>query len=112
MKKGMTGRLKLDKMSKGETDQLAAQLAPLEEQDKLAADQQSLRHPIATTEGASHEVGAIVVDNTRAALSPDITDVRRGKTYAGMEPVTLVILLGMLAFIIFIAWQISLMPVE
>ncbi len=112
MTNGMTGRLKLDKMSKGETDELAAQLAPLEEQNKYAADQQSLQHPVITTEGANQEVGAIVVDNTPAVLSADITDARRGKTYAGMEPVTLVILLGMLVFIVFIAWQISLMPIE
>ena len=34
------------------------------------------------------------------------------KTYLGMEPVVLVILGIMLVFIAFIAWQISLMPVE
>ena len=34
------------------------------------------------------------------------------KTFLGMEPVVLVILGVMLAFIAFIAWQISLMPAE
>jgi len=106
MTKRMTGRLKLDKMSKGETDQMADQLAPLEEQNKRAADQQSLLRQPSINQGANQEVGAIVIDNTPASLSADITDVRRGKTYMGMEPVTLVILVGMLCFIVFITWPV------
>jgi hypothetical protein len=96
---------------KGDTAQLAAQLAPLEEQNKPAADRQA-RHVLGPDGGASQEVGAIVIDNKPAALSADITEGRYGKTFMGMEPVVLVILVGMLTFIAFVAWQISLLPVE
>ncbi|HKO99525.1 MAG TPA: hypothetical protein VJU86_21165 [Pyrinomonadaceae bacterium] len=96
----------------GKTARLAAQLAPLEELNKSAADRQAKEHPKSRNGGASQEVGAIVVDNTAATLSADITDVRGGTTIMGLEPVAVVILVGMLIFIAFIAWQISLMPVE
>lgn len=111
MKQSLSHRLHLDRRKKGDTAQLAAQLAPLEEQNKQAAAQQTDK-PALITGGASQEIGAIVIDNTPASLSADITEGRSGKTFLGMEPVVLVILGGMLAFIVFIAWQISLMPVE
>ena len=112
MKDSLSHRLHLDRRKKGETAQLAAQLAPLEELNKPAADQQARDLPVAISGGGNQEVGAIVIDNTPANLSPDITEARTGKTFMGMEPVVLVILCGMLAFIVFIAWQISLMPAE
>jgi hypothetical protein len=104
-------RFHLGRRKKGDTAQLAAQLAPLEEQNKGAADRQA-RHALGSNGGASQEIGAIVIDNSPASLSADITDVRRGNTFMGMEPVALVILVVMLAFIAFVAWQISLLPVE
>lgn len=110
MKQSLSDRLHLHKRTKGETAQLAANLAPLEEQNQPAAAQQA-RHARVNA-GASQEIGAIVIDNSPAALSTDITDVRKGQTFMGMEPVVVVILLGMILFIIFIAWQISLLPVE
>lgn len=110
MKKSLSDKLHLHKRTKGETAQLAAQLAPLEEQNKPAADQQA-RHAIIHA-GANHEIGAIVINNSHANLSADIIDVRKGQTIMGMEPVVLVILGGMILFIIFIAWQVSLLPVE
>ena len=100
----------LNKKGKGETQRLAAQLAPLEDQNQVAADAQS--PVVSVSRGANQEVGAIVIDNTPAHLSPDISDVRQGRTFMGMEPVTLVILVGMLLFIVFITWQITLMPIE
>ncbi|HUS10389.1 MAG TPA: hypothetical protein VMZ30_07970 [Pyrinomonadaceae bacterium] len=111
MKEIHSHRFHLGKRKKGDTAQLAAQLAPLEEQNKPAAERQA-RHAPGSNGGASQEIGAIVIDNTPASLSADITDVRRGNTFMGMEPVALVILVVMLVFIAFVAWQISLMPVE
>ncbi len=96
---------------KGDTAGLAAQLAPLEEQDTRAAQKQgaSARY---LNNGASQENGAIIVDPNNANLPQGINDERavEGRKFFGMEPVVLVILGGMLAFVIFIAWQISRMP--
>lgn len=75
----------------------AAQLAPLEEQDRT---------------GTVQEAGAIIVDSDNLNLSNDVTEGRHGKQILGMEPVAIVILVFMLCFIAFIAWQISLMPPE
>ena len=75
----------------------AAQLAPLEEQART---------------GTVQEVGAIIVDNGNLNLSNDVAEGRHGKQILGMEPVAIVILVFMLCFIAFIAWQISLMPPE
>lgn len=91
--------------------EIAAQLAPLEEQHKGAAARTR------TTAGELHsrlvqEPGAIIVDSEGLSLSDDIAEGRYGKQFLGMEPVVLVILGFMLLFIAFIAWQISQMPVE
>lgn len=75
----------------------AAQLAPLEEQNRTATVQQA---------------GAIIVDNDNLKLSNDVAEGRHGKQFLGMERVAIVILVFMLCFIAFIAWQISLMPPE
>jgi len=90
------------KHRKGDTAQLAAQLAPLEELDSRRA----------ATQLASPQAGAIVVDNEGLQVPKDIMEGSDEKTYLGMEPVVLVILGFMLLFIAFIAWQISLMPPE
>jgi hypothetical protein len=95
-----------EKHKKGDTAQLAAQLAPLEELDKSSAGRQA-----ADPKGNS-AYGAIVVDNDGLNVPKDIMEGSDEKTYLGMEPVVLVILGFMLLFIAFIAWQISLMPVE
>ena len=95
------------KRRKGDTDQLAAQLAPLEEQDKPAAEQQigTLLHT-----GSDRHFGAIIVDNEDLKVSTDFVEPKDEKRILGMEPVVLVVLILMLSFIAFIAWQISLMP--
>ena len=90
---------------KGDAVQIAAQLAPLEEQKRPTVPQQG-------DSLATQEYGAIVVGSKNLRLSEDITEVRTGSTVFGMEPVVIVILVLMLAFIAFIAWQISLLPLE
>ncbi len=95
------------KRKKGDTAQLAAQLAPLEERKKsegVGAD--SLKGGNTTQQS-----GAIVVDNDTLKLPKEVME-GRGKRFLEVEPVVLVILVVMLTFIAFIAWQISQMPVE
>jgi hypothetical protein len=97
------------KHKKGDTAQLAAQLAPLEELDRRSAQPGGAQ--AGDPQGTS-SAGAIVVDNEGLLVPKDIMEGSDEKTYFGMEPVVLVILGFMLLFIAFIAWQISLMPVE
>jgi hypothetical protein len=101
---------KRKKRRKGDTDQLAAQLAPLEEQDKPAAEHQIGSPLNAVTLEADRHFGAIIVDNQDLKVSPDLTETRDKKQFLGMEPVVLVVLILMLIFIAFVTWQISLMP--
>ena len=110
-------RFSLDRRSrgkgkKGDTAQLAAQLAPLEEQDKRTTAQQIGSGPNSSNGQANRDSGAIVVDNDNLNLAKDIMEGADERTFLGMEPVVLAILSVMLAFIAFIAWQISQMPVE
>ena len=105
-------RFHIRKRQKGDRAKLAAQLAPLEEQNKAAAQSQGGTGQPSISKGASQEVGAIVVNNTAGNLSQDIMESSGAETFLGMEPVVIVILGVMLAFIAFIAWQISKMPVE
>lgn len=100
------------KRKKGDTAQLAAQLAPLEEVDKNEAERQlGANAPSADAHTQAH-YGAIVVDNEGLHVPQDIMEGGNEKTYLGMEPVVLVIVAVMLAFIAFIAWQITLLPVQ
>ena len=55
--------------------------------------------------------GSIVVDKNNMPVPREMMEGGE-KTFLGMEPVALVILVFMLCFIAFIAWQISQMPVE
>src|SRR5688572_18477256 len=98
------------KRRKGDTDQLAAQLAPLEEQDKFAAEHQ-IGNPVNVATGpVDRHLGAIIVDNDNLNVPTDIMETQEKKQFLGIEPVVLVVLILMLIFIAFIAWQISLMP--
>ena len=92
---------------KGDTRQLAAHLAPLEERDR---HEQIHASGNAGQPGAIHEPGAIIVRNQDLSLSKDIMEGKTGGLFLGMEPVVLFIIGFMLAFILFIAWQISRMP--
>lgn len=99
------------KRKKGDTAQLAARLAPLEELDKSSAAKQLGSSPHLVDPLADPHYGAIVVDNDNLNLPKDIMEGGSGGgTFMGMEPVVIVILAVMLAFIVFIAWQISLLP--
>ncbi|HEU4713892.1 MAG TPA: hypothetical protein VFS76_20160 [Pyrinomonadaceae bacterium] len=95
---------------KGDTDQLAAQLAPLEEQDKPAAEQQFGSHLETATGQQQPDYGAIVVDNANLNVPKGIVEGGEEKQFLGMEPVVVIVLIILLGFIAFIAWQISLMP--
>jgi hypothetical protein len=101
------------KRKKGETAQLAAQLAPLEEQDAHAARKQGANgHGSGQNGGLIQEHGALIVDTEHLNVLKGIgeeSDAGNGH-FLGIEPVVLVILCVMLAFIAFIAWQISQMP--
>jgi hypothetical protein len=90
------------KRRKGDTNQLAAQLAPLEEQDRRSAAQQL---------GTDPDYGAIIVDNENLSVPKDIMEADE-KRFLGMEPVVLVVLSIILIYIAFIAWQITLMPIR
>jgi len=100
------------KRKKGDTAELAAQLAPLEELDRRIAARQIGISPHLGDPQADPHYGAIVVDNEGLHVPADILESGNEKTFLGMEPVVLVILGVMLAFIAFIAWQISQMPPE
>jgi hypothetical protein len=98
------------KRRKGDTDQLAAQLAPLEEQDKPAAEQQIGSHVDAASAPADRHFGEIIVDNENLNVPTDMMETQQQRQFLGIEPVVLVVLILVLSFIAFIAWQISLMP--
>jgi hypothetical protein len=98
------------KRRKRDTDQLAAQLAPLEEQDKPAAEHQIGSPLNAATSEADRHFGAIVVDSEDLKVPMDMTGTNEDKNFLGIEPVVVVVLILMLGFIGFITWQISLMP--
>ena len=100
------------KHKKGDTAQLAAQLAPLEEQDRQLTKQPLAGKEFPIVSQADPHFGEIVVDNDNLHVPQDILEGGGEKTYLGMEPVVLVILGLMLAFIGFIAWQISQMPAQ
>lgn len=98
------------KRRKGDTDQLAAQLAPLEEQDKPAAEHQIGVRRKSTNGQHQRDYGAIVVDNADLNVPKGIVEGGEEKQFLGLDPVVLVVLIIMLGFIAFITWQISLMP--
>jgi hypothetical protein len=100
------------KRKKGDTAELAAQLAPLEELNKNGVAQPLSVSPHLADPTADPHYGAIVVDNEGLHVPVDIMEGGDEKTFLGMEPVVLVILGVMLVFIAFIAWQISLLPPE
>ena len=97
------------KRRKGDTDQLAAMLAPLEEQNRSAAEHQ-IGSPLNASGHADRHFGDIVVDNESLKIPANIMETREEKQFLGIEPVVLVVLILILSFIAFIAWQISLMP--
>jgi hypothetical protein len=81
----------------GDTSELAAQLAPLEERG--GGDQG----------GASQNNGGSIVVDTGALKLPEglVAEGEKDKRLLGFEPVVLFIIVVSLAFIAFIAWQVS-----
>ncbi len=107
--------LRRNKRKKGETARLAAQLAPLEEQDAQAAQQQQPQSANGHGSGKGsliQEHGALIVDTDHLNIPKSLggSGADKKEHFLGIEPVVLVILIGALAFVAFIAWQISLMP--
>lgn len=98
------------KRKKRDTEQMAAQLAPLEEQNKPAAEQQIGSNWEPTNGQQKQNYGAIVVDSTNLDFPKGIIEGQEEKQFWGIEPVVVVVLIIVLSFIAFIAWQISLMP--
>ena len=90
---------------KGDTNELAARLAPLEE--LLPADAKKPAARAAGSEVVAQENGAIVVGREKPTLPEDVIEVSQRKTIFGLEPVVIAIVGLMLAFILFIVWQIS-----
>ncbi len=93
---------------KGDTAELSARLAPPEEKQNAVAQQPSNNGNKDNGDG-----GAIIVNSSQVTLSSDfIEEDRAAAKIFRLEPVALVIVVFALAFIIFIAWQITLMPTK
>jgi hypothetical protein len=98
------------KGKKDERQQLAAELAPLEEQDQAAAQKQLGGKDLGND---AKQTGAIVIDNSDLHLPKGVMEGSSDeKRFLGIEPVVLVIVGAMLLYIAFIVWKISLMPPE
>lgn len=97
------------KRKKSDTAELAAQLAPLEEQDREAAEQKGAVLRPADNGQPQHERGTIVVDTNHLVVPRDVVEAEE-KGLPKTEPVVLVIVVLMLIFIAYIAWEISKMP--
>jgi hypothetical protein len=99
------------KRKKGDTAQLAAQLAPLEELDARAAQKQGANgHGSGQNGGLIQEHGALIVDteNLHVLKGMGESGDAGNEHFLGIEPIVLVILCVMLIFIALIAWQVSL----
>lgn len=86
----------------GDTGDLAAQLAPLEELSEAGRTNGS--------QLVAQENGAIVVGAEQMELAKEVVAAEGRNGTLGLEPVVIVIVGLLLAFIVFIAWQISRMP--
>ena len=87
------------------TQELATRLAPLEEREEAAESQQAMP----ATERPADDT--IRVDTSSVKIPTKFTEEERsGARIFYLEPVAVFILVLMLAFIAFIAWQVTLMP--
>lgn len=89
----------------GDTRELAARLAPLEE---IAETSETRR--TSTSQMVAQENGAIVVGAEQSELAKEVVTAEERNGDMRVEPVVIVIVGLLLAFIVFIAWQISQMP--
>jgi hypothetical protein len=90
---------------RGDSRELAAQLAPLEE---LRESNEPAE--IKGSQVVAQENGAIVVGVEHSGVVKEVVAAEERNGALGLEPVVIVIVGLMLAFIMFIAWQISQMP--
>ena len=105
-KRWKTGRLHWPGSSRGHEEEdgdSAERLAPLEETEKFKKSHQS--------DGEHAPDDTIHVDSSSVRMPGHLVDdEREGARIFRLEPVVLFILAAMLAFIAFVAWQITLMP--
>jgi hypothetical protein len=82
---------------------VAARLAPLEETEAFKDSPQ---------QDTTHAPDDTIRVDSKSVQMPEsfVDDEREGATIFRLEPVAVAILVVMLAFIAFVAWQISLMP--
>ena len=101
-----TGRLHLPGRGHEHGEASAAErLAPLEETEAFRESQQK------DSEHAADDT--IRVDSTSVRMPENLVEEdREGASIFRLEPVAVVLLLVMLAFIAFVAWRISLMPTK
>lgn len=100
------------KARRSDIAELAAQLAPLEERADPAAVKQVGIDLLSGNGESAPDSGAIIVDKDLSHVPRDMMESGGEGTFLGMEPVVLVILGLMLAFIAFVAWQITEMPAK
>lgn len=89
----------------GDTHELAAQLAPLEELSEASETKNGSKL-------VAQENGAIVVGSEQTELAKEVVAAAERNGALGVEPVVIVIVGLLLAFIVFIAWQVSRMPAQ
>ena len=89
----------------GDTRELAARLAPFEELEEPGEVTRTNASQL-----VAQENGAIVVGGEQSELVKEVIAAEERDGGLRLEPVVLVIVGLMLAFIVFIAWQISQMP--
>ena len=94
----------------GDTRELAERLAPLEELAPKDSRKPATR--VDNSHVVAQEEGAIVVGRNKPTLPEDVIDQSNHKGVLGLEPVVIVIVGLLLAFIVFIAWQVSQMPAQ
>ena len=90
--------------------EMAALLMPLEEIHASQAPQSDANGDGGSSDGSYRDT-VIKVDSRSVRVAKDFAeDEREGASIFKMEPIVIALLLGSLAFIAFIAWQITLMP--
>lgn len=106
MRKGwQTGRLHWPGRGHKHEASEADLLAPLEETEAFKDSAQC--------DSDREAKDTIRVDNTSVPMPEQLNeDEREGGSIFHLEPVVIFILAGMIAFIAFVAWQITLMPVK
>ena len=104
-KRWQTGRLHWPGSRRGHEKNIAERLTPLEETEAFKRSPQR--------DGDHAPDDTIHVDSRSVRVPENLVDEdREGANIFRLEPVVLVILCLMLAFIAFVAWQVTLMPAK